>query len=96
MHHRRPANGDVFDLRDLAFGGYTLIAQVGLHCGVAEGEQFSGDGVHFRMRGERAVESTLEIGHAHGVQIAVEHIRKMAFLKRENLAGLAECMGIRL
>ena len=96
MHHGRPANRDVLHLHQLAIRRYAQVAQVGRHGRVAEGEQFAGDRADLGVRGERAVQDAVEVGGTQGAKLAVDHIGEVAFLERENLARMADDMGVRL
>jgi hypothetical protein len=49
-----------------------------------------------RVGRERPLQLAVVVGWPDGVEITVEHIREVAFFQRQNLAGVADHVGVRL
>ncbi len=94
VHHHRRRQVDVHRVHQRAAGVGHVVAQVGLEERVGEEDHLAGSGIDPGVGGHRALQATVEVPLADGVQ-TVGHLGGHAALpQREPLAGVADDVGV--
>ena len=95
VHHGRARHLDLRAVHEVALRVEHVVGEIGRQLAVAEEVELVGLGAELRVGREGGLELPVVVEAAHRLELAVELEREVALLEGEDLAGVADDVGVR-